>query len=180
MRLLPAVSLVLLIALAGAKADPSEDSQVNPTGEWLVAKRVARIKIVNCDDRLWGVVAWEATPGGVDSNNPDPSKRTRPTLGMPILLGMEKVKSNEWKGEIYNAEDGKTYSSSISLLNPDLLKVQGCVLGILCGGENWTRVHLPPPAAAKTPSKPAGKTGNSPRPDDTVCLSLSAPAGPSH
>jgi len=28
-----------------------------PTGEWLVADRVARIKIVDCSGHLWGVVA---------------------------------------------------------------------------------------------------------------------------
>src|SRR5579885_2279218 len=175
MRLFFTAFLILLAAPAGAIAQPSGVSQMDPTGEWLVAKRVARIKIVNCNERLWGVVSWETTPG-VDSNNPDPAKRTRPTLGMPILLGMEKVKSNEWKGEIYNSEDGKTYSSSISLLNPDLLKVQGCVLGILCGGENWTRVHLPDAAGAPptSKSKSAGKTGNPSRPDDAICLSLTA------
>jgi uncharacterized protein (DUF2147 family) len=177
MRLLLTVPLILLTAFAGAMAQPSGDSQVDPTGEWLVAKRVARIKIVNCNERLWGVVSWETTPG-VDSNNPDPAKRTRPTLGMPILLGMEKVKSNEWKGEIYNSEDGKTYSSSITLLNPDLLKVQGCVLGILCGGENWTRVTTT--TGAPSTSKSTGKSKSAPRPDDAICLSLTAPAGSSH
>ncbi len=177
MRLFFTAFLILLAAPAGAIAQPSGVSQMDPTGEWLVAKRVARIKIVNCNERLWGVVSWETTPG-VDSNNPDPAKRTRPTLGMPILLGMEKVKSNEWKGEIYNSEDGKTYSSSITLLNPDLLKVQGCVLGILCGGENWTRVTTT--TGTPSTSKPTGKSKNAPRPDDAICLSLTAPAGSSH
>ena len=44
-----------------------------------------RIKIADCDGRLWGVVAWEAKPG-TDVKNPDPNLRSRPTLGMPILL----------------------------------------------------------------------------------------------
>ena len=39
---------------------------------------------------MWGVVAWEKQPGGRDSNNPDASKKSRPTLGMPILLDMKK------------------------------------------------------------------------------------------
>ena len=164
----------MLLVTVSASADPAD-----PTGEWLVAKRVARIKIVNCDNRLWGVVAWEATPG-VDSNNPDPTKRTRPTLGMPILLGMEKVDANEWKGEIYNAEDGKKYSSSISLLNPDLLKVQGCVLGILCGGENWTRVPSTAAAEAHSSSRPAGNARGSFGSDAALCSSLIAPAGAPH
>ncbi len=196
-RQLPAALAIWLIAALLAvpqatSANPLGESPADPTGEWLVAKRVARIKIVNCDNHFWGVLSWEMTPG-VDSNNPDHTKRTRPTLGMPILLGMvpNKEKENEWKGEIYNAEDGRNYSASISLLNPDLLKVQGCVLGILCGGENWTRVppantSAPPPAPKSSApksapaSKSAAKKTNSPTPDEALCLDLTGSAGPSH
>ena len=35
----------------------------DPVGEWTVAQQVARIKIADCDGRLWGVVSWEAKPG---------------------------------------------------------------------------------------------------------------------
>jgi uncharacterized protein (DUF2147 family) len=179
MRLFPTASLILLATFAGAAASAQEAPQANPTGEWLVAKRVARIKIVNCDNRLWGVVAWETHPG-VDSNNPDPVKRTRPTLGMPILLGMEQTEPNKWKGEIYNGEDGKKYSSSITLLNPDLLKVQGCVLGILCGGENWTRVNVPPPATGGASPQKSAKAGSASSTDDALCSSLTVSARAPH
>jgi uncharacterized protein (DUF2147 family) len=149
-------AIAVFLSAACASANPATD----PAGEWLVAKRVARIKIVRCAERLWGLISWEAEPG-LDSNNPDPAKRKRPTLGMPILLGMKQTKPNEWSGEIYNAEDGRKYASSISLLNPDLLKVQGCVLGFLCGGENWTRVGAPPSS------------------DDALCQKFSGAAKPS-
>src|SRR5262249_48302050 len=68
----------------GALAQPARSSQPSPVGEWLVADRVARIKIVDCNGHLWGVVAWEAR-AGTDTKNPDPKLRNRPTLGMPIL-----------------------------------------------------------------------------------------------
>ncbi len=123
-----------------------------------MAKQVARIKIVDCDGRLWGVVAWEAQPG-IDSKNPDPKLRSRPTLGMPILLGMTPGKENKWEGEIYNSEDGHTYSASISLPEPNTLRVQGCFLGFLCGGENWTRADTADVSATapaqNTPVKPS-------------------------
>jgi uncharacterized protein (DUF2147 family) len=45
---------------------------------------------------------------------------------------------NKWSGEIYNADDGKSYHSNISLSGADALRVEGCV-GPLCGGETWTR-----------------------------------------
>ncbi|SRR5258706_4595779 len=111
----------------------------DPMGEWLVAERTARIAIADCGGALWGVVSWEADPGGVDDKNPDTAKRGRPTLGMPVLLGMKASGTNQWAGGIYNSDDGKTYSGGLTLISPDVLRVRGCVLIILCGGENWTR-----------------------------------------
>jgi uncharacterized protein (DUF2147 family) len=53
-------------------------------------------------------------------------------------MGMRPAGANKWSGQIYNADDGKTYASSISVAGPDTLKVEGCV-GAFCGGETWTR-----------------------------------------
>jgi uncharacterized protein (DUF2147 family) len=52
---------------------------------------------------------------------------------------MQPSGPNKWSGRIYNADDGSTYASSVSVAGPDTLRVEGCV-GALCGGESWTRV----------------------------------------
>src|SRR5882672_10409975 len=62
----------------------------DPTGDWKVADGVASIRVAECNGSMWGVVAWEKTPGGRDKNNPDASKQNRPTLGMSILIDMKK------------------------------------------------------------------------------------------
>lgn len=171
--------------------NPDNPPSPDPTGEWLVAKKIARIRIVDCDQKIWGLVSWEARPG-VDKNNPDKGLSTRPTLGMPILLGMTPTRPDKWEGEIYNSENGKKYDASVSLLDPDTLKVQGCVLGFLCGGENWSRVGptdaertaqaMPPPGSEQklNSEQPAKRQANKPngmaqriRPP-----SKPAPAGP--
>lgn len=127
------VSLALLTWLVSPAA------AADPTGEWLVAEATARIRIEPCGDALWGVIAWAREPGK-DENNPDPTKRDRSIIGMPILLKMKRVEPNRWDGEVYNAENGKTYTSRISLVKDDVLRIEGCVLaGLFCGGENWTR-----------------------------------------
>jgi uncharacterized protein (DUF2147 family) len=193
-----AAFLACLLIASSAFAQPAGSPPADPVGEWLVAKQIARIRIVNCNERLWGVVAWEARPG-TDAKNPDTRLRNRPTLGMPILLGMTRTKPNQWDGEIYNSEDGRTYSANISLANPDTLKVQGCVLGFLCGGENWTRVAAPeannpqpsqtvrkPSATGQTakdrqPSTPSGTAAsNKTETDNDVCLRLLDPTGLPH
>jgi hypothetical protein len=119
---------------------------------------------------MWGAVAWEKVPGGRDSNNPDRAKQSRPTLGMPVLLDMKKDpdEQNKWSGKVYNAKDGKTYDSTITLETPNKLEIEGCVLGFLCGGETWTRVSEPIPSSpsnivAEAEPKSGSSRGTSPR-----------------
>src|SRR5437879_6720555 len=130
---------------------------VDPTGDWRVADGVANIRVAGCHGRMWGVVAWEKTPGGRDKNNPDVSKQNRPTLWMPILIDMKKKPAvDQWEGQVYNAKDGQFYSSMIKPIGSDQLEIQGCVLGFLCGGETWTRVAGPIPSS---PSNSMAKSG---------------------
>src|SRR6476661_5021199 len=132
----------------------------DPTGDWRVADGVANIRVAQCNGNMWGVVAWEKTPGGRDKNNPDVSKQSRPTLGMPILIDMKKkAGADQWQGQVYNAKDGQFYSSTIRPIGSDQLEIQGCVLGFLCGGETWTRVAGPIPSSpANSMAKGAPKT----------------------
>jgi uncharacterized protein (DUF2147 family) len=122
------------------------------TGEWLVADRSARIMIHACGNHLRGVIAWERVHG-LDEHNPDPAKRHRPTLGLPILIGMQSTGPDSWAGRIYNADNGKTYATKVELLSSNALRVEGCVMGFLCGGETWTKV--PGSTAGDCPTTPS-------------------------
>jgi uncharacterized protein (DUF2147 family) len=186
-------ALVLSAFLLGA--DVTSALAADATGDWRVADGVANIRVAQCGGSMWGVVVWEKEPGGRDTNNPDVSKKNRPTLGMPILLDMKKKPgSDSWEGQVYNAKDGQTYSSSITPTDADHLEIRGCVLGFLCGGETWTRVGPPIPsspvnsmakgspkapkapsttgAAAPPPAKPGKKTATGQQGDTVgdICL----------
>jgi uncharacterized protein (DUF2147 family) len=148
------ISAAILLASRAGSAVAAD-----PTGDWRVADGVANIRVAQCNGSMWGVVSWEQTPGGRDVNNPDVSKRERPTLGMLILIDMKKKPGiDQWDGQVYNAEDGKIYSSTITPTGTDQLEIRGCVLGLLCGGETWTRVGPPIPLSAAGTAKGAAKT----------------------
>jgi uncharacterized protein (DUF2147 family) len=151
---------------------------LDPTGDWLVEEGVANIRVAECNGSMWGAVSWEKIPGGVDKNNPDVSKRNRPTLGMLTLIDMKKKpKADEWNGKVYDAKDsGKLYSASIRPKGPDELEIEGCLVWPLCGSQTWTRVGPPIPssptnsvpkaATAPAPAKPgiiARITGTAPK-----------------
>ncbi len=193
MRLAAAFAIACALTAPISAQQTAGSTPPDPTGDWLVANKYARIRIADCGGQMWGVVQWEAQPG-VDRKNPNPNLRNRPTLGMPILLGMTRSKPNAWEGQIYNSQDGHTYSASITLQDPSTLRVEGCFLGFLCGGENWTRVDpqdLPDNARAGAPqSAPAPPPRTGPPPGnrkpgaprqqqaeaDDVCLRLFGPS----
>jgi uncharacterized protein (DUF2147 family) len=157
----------------------SAASAADPTGDWRVADGVANIRVAQCNGNVWGAVAWEKTPGGRDTNNPDVSKQARPTLGMPILIDMKKKAGvDQWEGQVYNAKDGQFYSATITPVSNDELEIKGCVLGFLCGGETWTRVGPPiPPSVANSMAKGAPKTvGAAPKAAASVSPKTPAPS----
>jgi uncharacterized protein (DUF2147 family) len=150
----------------------------DPTGDWLVADGVAHIRVAECNGAMWGAVAWEKEPGGVDQHNPDVSKRTRPTLGIAVLSNMKKKAGvDQWEGEVYNANDGKTYSSTIKPVGTDKLEIQGCVLGFLCGGETWTRIAGPIPSSPTNTVAKGAKPPVVPKTTGAMTATPKTPAG---
>lgn len=132
-----AISAWLLTASPALAADPA--------GTWLSADGGTKVRIVNCGDALCGTVVWLKQPidkatgkPKTDKDNPDAAKRNRPMLGLQVIQNMRPNGADTWSGQIYNADDGKTYRSNLMLQGPKKARVEGCVL-IFCIGENWTR-----------------------------------------
>jgi uncharacterized protein (DUF2147 family) len=133
---------VAAIAPPQAAVSAIEASEPSPVGEWLVEDGEASIRIEECGNNLCGVVSGAKNWNETDSKNPNPELRNRPIIGTPILLDMKPAKSNRWEGRAYNSKNGQTYTATISLNNPQSLRVEGCVFGgFVCGGQNWTRVN---------------------------------------
>ena len=179
-RLLASAALLAIIPASALAADASV------IGDWLVKDGYANIRIDNCSGKMWGIVVWEKTPG-LDVENPDPAKRSRPTLGMPVLMGLSPAKEpGKWSGEIYNSNNGKMYGASISLADENTLDLEGCLVWPLCQTQKWTRVKTPPPNAAPLPPLPgaakqstAAKKGTlAPVAQSEVCARVAAETAP--
>jgi uncharacterized protein (DUF2147 family) len=134
-------NLTVLLAAPQAKAQAGGEV----SGIWLTQAGDARVRVSKCSAGICGVIVWlrEPTDAGtgnpvVDDKNPNPELRSRPMIGLPLFSGMRPDGANRWSGQIYNADDGSSYASHVSLAGPDTLRVEGCV-GALCGGETWTR-----------------------------------------
>jgi uncharacterized protein (DUF2147 family) len=122
-----ALSVVVAAALAGgltavARAD-------DPYGTWMRPSTGTQVNFYNCGGKLCGkIVAVK-----------DQSRKGE--IGTVIMNGAEKTAANEWRGDLLNTEDGKTYSGVVTLEGPNALNLKGCAaLGIICKGETWQRV----------------------------------------
>jgi uncharacterized protein (DUF2147 family) len=137
---LPLVALaVSTIALVSSPARAGD-----PTGTWLSQDGDVKMKVSRCGSAICGNIAWLKNPNDgsgkpkVDKHNADASKRNRPIMGSPIILGMAPDGADKWSGQVYNAEDGKTYSGSFTLAGGNRADLKGCI-AFICKTKNWTR-----------------------------------------
>lgn len=111
------------------------------TGRWITPDRDSVIEIGNCGGTVCGRIGRLLKPvqGGpaTDRNNPDAALRTRPLVGLPILIGFTDA-GDEWRGRIYDPRAGKTYRSTLALGSGGMLRVKGCI-AFFCQTQEWRR-----------------------------------------
>src|SRR4051794_32660615 len=138
------IAAAAVLALMTCSAHAEE-----PTGNWLTQGGNSKIKIADCAGALCGTIIWLKEPNDpetgkpkTDKNNSDSAKRSRPLMGVQIVLGMKPNGADKWAGQVYNAEDGKTYTGNIAFSGGNSLTLQGCALGgLVCKGQTWTKVN---------------------------------------
>ena len=128
------LALSLLTLAAGNQAFAQQ-------GLWLTQNGNLEVDIAPCGDALCGtvvkVLANRAMSGGPSTGFKD----TRSPLGMKLLQDFRSDDGKEWKGRIYNREDGETYDCILSLAVTGELNVRGYKGMRLFGKTHtWTRV----------------------------------------
>ena len=114
-------------------------------GVWMLDSGKVTVRIAPCGSELCGSIVGLAKPLNkegqpkVDKKNPNESLRSRPLMGLTILANMKPSGDNKWKGTIYNADDGRTYSSYMKI-SGDNMKVKGCV-GPFCKTMVFVRTN---------------------------------------
>jgi uncharacterized protein (DUF2147 family) len=120
----------------------AQGSRSTPIGLWLNADGDARARIAPCGMELCGTVVWQKTPY-FDTKNPDPTKRSRPIVGIVFLTNFKPDGPDSWKGTFYLFDEGITVTAKAKLVDPNKLVINGCVMWI-CDSDTWTRVNEAP------------------------------------
>lgn len=137
MTSIPRSALAALVALGSISAACAAELK-EPYGLWLRPEGGVKFSFYDCGGLLCAKVVGASRP------------EDQAGVGAVILRGAKKTGENEWRGKLYNFEDGKVYDGYITVKSNDELTLQGCILRVLCGGETWKRVPEPAAAAMKT------------------------------
>jgi uncharacterized protein (DUF2147 family) len=131
----------VIAALLGTLAftAPALAQSGDPSGVWLSQSGETRVKIGKCGAVYCGTIV--ASKQAKDVNNPDPAKRDRSLVGVQMISDIQPSGSG-FSGQLYNFQDGKTYTGKLRLMGPKALELSGCVLGgLFCKSQTWTRVN---------------------------------------
>lgn len=130
---------LLLAASGSAGAD-------TPTGVWRLQSGKLTVRVTYCGGQnLCATIIGLAKPldktgkPKVDHENPNPSLRGRRVVGLQVVSGMKPAGTNQWRGRIYNADDGGNYRASASVSGNSLL-ITGC-WGPICKKNRFNRVR---------------------------------------
>ena len=139
-RKLP-VAIAVLLALALACGPASAQSAEDAFGLWLNPEDGSNIEFYKCGgDGLCARIAKVADGQQTDDKNPDPARRSQPIVGLVIMENAKKSGASKWAGTLYNRENGKSYSGSITVKSKDAVDLSGCVALVLCRAVTWTRI----------------------------------------
>ncbi|MDJ0513277.1 MAG: DUF2147 domain-containing protein [Methyloceanibacter sp.] len=157
-----AIAIALVAVLAPVSATSAQAG--NPTGYWRKAdqgQHPAKMQLYRCGGRgICVKIVWLKNPRDSkgrelqDVRNANPKLRGRKIEGMHIIRGMKQVSGNQWKGTVYNPEDGKTYSATVTLASSRKIVLKGCVASFLCREQVWLRTSAPPPREEEKKPEP--------------------------
>ncbi len=149
-----AAAMGIVTAALLAPSSQSLAASADPTGYWMKpdAERESKIQVFKCGagkKLLCAKIAWLKDPNDSrgqplhDIRNEDPSKRGRGIVGLAIFTGLAPSAPSTWTGQIYNPEDGHTYSATLTVVSRRQITLRGCKAWLLCGEKQWLRTAAP-------------------------------------
>jgi uncharacterized protein (DUF2147 family) len=112
---------IMLIAGHGSSAIAAE-----PFGTWVRPSTGAHVNFYECGGKLCAKIVSVK-----DSSHAS-------LVGTEIVKNASEVSGGIWKGDLFDPESGKTYAGTITV-EGSKLKLEGCVMAILCSDEYWTK-----------------------------------------
>jgi uncharacterized protein (DUF2147 family) len=110
----------------------SQNNSDQILGKWMSAENDLKVEVYKENGQYRAKVIWFVCEAGhlmsefYDVENPTPSLRNRPWLGLQVLNNLHYNGGTEWNnGYIYDPNSGRTFSSVCRLKDYNTLTVRG-------------------------------------------------------
>lgn len=113
-------ALALLMPSTASAVEPLSDDAIY--GTWIRGGRIEKLEFFDCSGKLCA--------RGVNPSSKD----------LLILRYATKIEPHQWKGDLFNPENGKIYNATIRLDDADQLTLTGCLIAFLCQSETWRKI----------------------------------------
>ena len=136
-RLLACMALTLMPAVFAVPADADPARAIVPswTGVWRNTNNTVHIKAGPCGTNMCATVVWAD-----DKTKASVAARGANIVGMQLLRDFRESGPSQWKGSVYVPDRNMTVSGTITLLDRNTLKAEGCFMAIFCQTRHWTRI----------------------------------------
>lgn len=135
-RQISALSAAIMLSLTPVGADATVASGTGVIGTWVNPKGSVKVQTGGCGDKLCGWVIWANPQATTDAHEAGIDK----LIGITLLQDYHATGPGRWQGRVYVPDMGKTYYSTIRQLDPNSLKISGCILGgWICKSQTWQR-----------------------------------------
>ena len=122
----------LLLGLAHGAVPPADMALL---GRWWNSDGTVAVDVTPCGARLCGKVVY------AERKQQDKARRAgvAQMLGLAVMRNFQGAGPGHWKGTVFVPERNREFRSTITRLASDQVKVEGCMLYILCQHETWKR-----------------------------------------
>jgi uncharacterized protein (DUF2147 family) len=139
MTLSKSTALTAFALAASALPALGQASSHNVFGTYYTEGDTSRVTIEDCGDGSpCGRVSWIDPDAMAPGMTPEEArtKTGDPVIGLLMLEGFDKKRSDWRGGTVYDPEDDKTYAARLKRLRDGDLELKGCV-GPICQTQVW-------------------------------------------
>lgn len=128
-------SMVLAAGLIAGGPATGAATDKSLLGRWWNSTATVAVDVAPCGSLLCGKVIH------ADKMQQDKARRAGvpQMLGLSVMRNFRAVRPGYWRGTVFVPARNRAFSSTITLLSPQQVKVEGCILGFLCQHEIWRR-----------------------------------------
>ena len=113
---------------------------------WTNPQRSVQVRAHGCgpagqapaNQMMCGTVVWANAKAQADARKGSAA----PLIGAVLFRNFVPEGKSVWRGKVFVPDINKTFSGTITLLDPKTLRAQGCLIGrIGCKSQTWTLVE---------------------------------------